>query len=188
MQLASRDTDKVLDYFYAKCAEAGPQECSLYEKTPDAIKARVEKIFDDLKSKPLPVVIGDGPQDYGIVDYGMVQNAVANFLYFPFSIGGPNASAIFTSLEQGDGSLVYASLLDPSQVSQCSCDGSSSQEDIDQLSGVAILCSDGDPVNDTLSELQQWFENNLKISTFADVWTQRVICAYVAIPITLLTR
>jgi hypothetical protein len=69
-----------LDYFYEKCAEAGPQDCSLYEKTPGAIKARVEKIFVGLKSKPLPVVIGNGPQDYGIVDYGMVQNAIANFL------------------------------------------------------------------------------------------------------------
>jgi hypothetical protein len=173
-----------LDYFYEKCAEAGPQECALYEKTPGAIKARVEKIFDSLRQKPLPVVIGNGPQDYGVVDYGMVHSTVFGFLYSPFSFGGENASIVLASLEKGDGSLLYAAQLDDSQSLQCSCDGSSPTA-VDQEAGIAILCSDGDPVNDTLSDLQKWFENNRKESAFADVWRQRVFCAYVAIPIEL---
>jgi hypothetical protein len=157
----------------------------LYEKTPGAIKARVEKIFDNLKHNPLPVVIGNGPQDYGVVDYGMAHSTLFGFLYSPFSFGGENASIVLASLEKGDGSLLYAAQLDNSQSLQCSCNGNSSHANVDQQAGVAILCSDGDPVKDTLSDLQKWFENNQKQSTFADVWRQRVFCAYVAIPIKL---
>jgi hypothetical protein len=185
IRLVNSDTDKVLDYFYASCTEAGPQECALYEETPDAIKARVEKIFDDLKYKPLPVVIGDGPQDYGVVDYGMVRETILNkFLYFPFTFGGKNASIILSSLEQGDGSPLYKAQLDDSGNLQCSPDGGSSQGTFQQAT-IAIMCSDGDQVNDTLSDLQKWFENNRKESTFADVWTHRIICSYVTGPIML---
>jgi hypothetical protein len=169
--------DKVLDFFCQKCAEAGPEECALYEKTSDGVKARVEKIFETLRSQPLPVAIGSGPQDYGIVDYGLARLTVFNFLVLPFSIGGKNMSIILNSLERGDGSLLYAAQADGSQSLQCSCDGGLSPDTIDQRVAVAIECTDGGPVNDTLSDLQEWFENNKKQSSFADVWARRVACA-----------
>jgi hypothetical protein len=182
---ADSDTDKVLDYFYEKCADAGPQECALYEKTPGTIKARVDRLFDSLKLKPLPVVIGNGPQGYGVVDYGMVRNTVFNILYSPFSVGGKNTSIMLASLEQGDGSLVYAAQPSNSLSLQCSCDGIPSEENVNELAGISIFCSDGDPVNDTLSDLQKWFEANQKESTFAELWPQRITCAYVVITIRL---
>jgi hypothetical protein len=126
-------------------------------------------------------VIGNGPQDYGVVDYGMVRNTVFAFLWQPFILGGKNISIMLASLEKGDGSLLYAAQLAPNQSSQCSCDESSYQQEIDQQATTLIFCSDGDPVNDTLSDAQKWFEDTRKISSFADVWPARIICACVMV-------
>jgi hypothetical protein len=178
------DTDKALEFFYQKCAEAGPAECALHEKTTDAIKARVEKIFDKLKYNPIPVAIGNELEDYGIVDYGLVRGAVLGFLYEPFTLGGKNTSIMLASLEQGDGSRLYAAEIDDSQSLRCSCDGDPSQEEADPRGSIAIQCSDGDPVNDTLSDLQEWFKNNQKHSSFADIWIHRIFCACVFIFLT----
>jgi hypothetical protein len=62
---AIRDTDEDIGFFYKSCAEAGPDECAIYEKTADAVKARVEKLFDTLKHQPIPVATGTGPP-YGL--------------------------------------------------------------------------------------------------------------------------
>jgi hypothetical protein len=174
-----RDTDKVIGFFYQSCAEAGPDECAIYEKTADAVKARVEKLFDALKHQPIPVVTGTGPQDYGIIDYGMVRRTVFDFLYQPFTIGGKNTSILLAQLEKGDGSLFWSSKIDSRNFLQCSCDENVHQDQtgFGALGSFAIGCGDGYPVNDTLPALQKWFENNRKLSSFADVWPFRVNCA-----------
>jgi hypothetical protein len=178
---AISDTDKDAEFFYRNCAEAGPDECAIYEKTPDAVKARVEKLFDTLKHEPIPVAIGTGPQDYGIIDYNMVRRTFFDFLYQPFAFGGKNASVLLAQLEKRDGSQFYASKLSSLNFLQCSCEDKVHQDQVGfgQLGTLAIACSDGDLVNATVPELQTWFKNNQKVSKFADMWPIRVLCAYV---------
>jgi hypothetical protein len=71
---------------------AGPLQCAVYEKTPQAIKARVDAIWRKLKVQPIPTVIGTGPQDYGLVDYGLARNTIFDLLYSPFALGGQKMS------------------------------------------------------------------------------------------------
>jgi hypothetical protein len=170
-----------MEYFYEKCVLAGPLLCAIYEKTPDAVQARVEKIWNNLKRQPIPTVIGTDAQDYGLVDYGLVRHTVFEILESPFSIGGQNMSLLFASLEKGDGSLAFvgSSSYGPG-ISQCSCDESLPQDSTGfGLSNWAILCSDA-ATNDTVAQLEEYFESNLNVSTFADVWPARMICAFVA--------
>jgi hypothetical protein len=176
------DTDKVMDYFYEKCVLAGPLQCAIYEKTPYAVKARVENIWHDLKRRPIPTVIGPGPQDYGLVDYGMARNTIFELLYQPFAIGGQNMSLLFASLEKGDDSPFFTSRIYSPDFLQCSCDEGVPQDNggFGRLSWLAIQCSDAAPINDTVAELEAWYEEYRKVSTFADVWPLQVACAFVA--------
>jgi hypothetical protein len=168
-----------VEYFYEQCVRAGPLECALYEKTPSAVKARVEKIFATLLHQPIPTVIGTGPSDYGLIDYGMVRRTVFDFLYNPFTIGGQNTSLLLASLEKGDGALFYETQIDSRNFLQCSCDESISQATggFGELDAAAIAFSDADPINDTLAELQAWFEANKRESSWADLWPYRIIGA-----------
>jgi hypothetical protein len=144
----------------------------LYERTPKAVAARVQKIFDSLKTHPIPVVTGDGPADYGVVDYVKVRRTVLNFLYSPFAIGGQALAGILAALEKGDGVPYYAAHIDRRNYLQCQSDESIRQDNagFGQFATIAIGCSDGDQVNDTLPQLQKWFEGNKKQSSFAELW------------------
>jgi hypothetical protein len=175
------DTDKGLEYFFEQCVQAGQLKCALYERTPKAVAARVQKIFDSLKTHPIPVVIGDGPSDYDVVDYVKVRRTIFSFLYSPFAIGGPALAGILAALEKGDGVPYYAAHIDGRNYLQCQSDESIRQDGAGfaQLATMAIGCSDGDQVNDTLPQLQSWFEANKKQSSFAELWPYRVFCAYV---------
>jgi hypothetical protein len=164
---------------YEKCVLAGPLQCALYEKTPAAVKARLDKIFKDLLTHPISTVIGTGPQDYGLVTYGMVRQSVFDLFYNPFSLGGQMTFALLAGLEQRNGSLWFESQLDPRYFLQCSCDETVRQDQggFELLGTLAIGCSDSDPIHDTVSDLQAWYESNANESAFAGVWPYRVLCA-----------
>jgi hypothetical protein len=175
------DTDKALDYFYEHCVQAGQLKCALYERTPKAVAARVQKIFDSLKTHPIPVVIGDGPGDYDVVDYVKVRRTVFDFLFSPFAIGGQALAGILAALEKGDGVPYYAAHIDGTNYLQCQSDESIRQDSggFTQLAMIVIGCADVDQVSDTLPQLQSWFEANKKQSSFAELVPYRIMCAYV---------
>jgi hypothetical protein len=166
---------------YEKCVIAGPIQCALYEKTPAAIKARVDKIFNSLLTHPISTVIGTGPQDYSLVDYTMVRKTVFSLLYEPFTLGGPATFELLAGIERGNGSLWYRDAQVTGIFLQCSCDETvpQSQGGFGDLGLLAIECGDRDPTNDTVSDLQAWYESNAKVSAFAGVWPWRVLCAWV---------
>jgi hypothetical protein len=170
-----------MEYFYEQCVRAGPLECALHEKTPSAVKARVERIFDTILVQPVPTVIGTGPADYGLVDYGKLLRTVFDFLYSPFAAGGQNAALLLAALERGDGAPFYQAQADPRNFLQCGCDARVPQDSggFGQLGAAAIAFSDADPINDTLPELQAWYAANRRESRFAAIWPYRVIGACV---------
>jgi hypothetical protein len=177
----TRTADKGLEMFADFCAKAGPEKCAVYASSGKAVLARVQKIFDSIKSAPIPVVIGNGSADYGIVDYGMVRRTVQDFLYQPFALPAQNISLILAGLEKGDGSLFWEAQIDPRDFLQCKSElsGPSDSDGFISLGlgGLAISCSDGEPVHDSLQQLNKWYEDNAKESSFADVWPFRVWCA-----------
>jgi hypothetical protein len=180
LTISCSDIDKGMEYFYEQCVIAGPLECALYEKTPSAVHARVEKIFATMLRRPIPTVIGTGPLDYGLVDYGTVRRTVLKFLYIPFSFGGQALALLLASAEKGDGSPFYQTQLDQGTLLQCACDnGPTKIGGLGPVGAAAIAFSDSGPINDTVAELEAWYEANKRESSFADVRTERVIGACV---------
>ena len=48
---------------------------------------------------------------------------------------------------------------------------------------IGIACGDAGPVNSTLEELREFYEEMAKDSTFAEIWWIHAACAYVHIPV-----
>jgi hypothetical protein len=164
--------------FYQACFKAGPQACAIYDKSPDAIKSRVDRILERLKVQPLAASVGSspGPFDYGVVDFGLVKGTLFNYLYQPYA-NAPMIATILAALEQGDANPIWQLLKATQEVTQCSAGSDSERAQLGVEPLFAIRCSDGAPVNDSLEQLQEWFEGNEKYSSFAGSFPARVQCA-----------
>jgi hypothetical protein len=150
----------------------------LFAPDPAAIKSRVDALFAALKVRPIVVPVTsnatDGPLDYGLLDYGVAHRSFFNYLYNPFT----NASAMATALaaaEQGDGRPFWELGLDSEPEEECNS-GAGTQNIFETTT--AIACTDGDPVSDSLEELNAWYEQLAATSSFADVLDIHVRCAY----------
>lgn len=176
--VAHRTIDKGLEIFADSCAQAGPKKCALSAPNGTAVLARIQNIFDSLKVEPISFVLGNGSSDYGIVDYGGVRRRVHNYLYNPFA-AATNFSLMMAGLEKGDATLFWEERFDNTDNLQCTSDPSLPQDSsgFRYAGSSAIACGDGGVIKDTLPELIQWYENNAKESSFADIWPYRVACA-----------
>ena len=185
ISLGIRDTDKTLKWFTDACADAGPDECALYESSPAKVAARVENLFAKLKTRPIAVTLprnSTGVPDYGVVDYGLVRGLVFAFLFEPMGHGTMTAGTmarILASADHGDGLPAWNAQKDALPQLKCECPSAPALPAMGDGS-YAIACSDGDPVNDSLEELQERYEKMAKDSSFADMWGLRVACSCVS--------
>jgi pimeloyl-ACP methyl ester carboxylesterase len=62
----SSTTDAVFDQFLALCQGAGPEHCAL-ARHPETVKARVDRLFEQVKRAPIPAPNADPP---GELSYG----------------------------------------------------------------------------------------------------------------------
>jgi hypothetical protein len=136
-------------------------------------------LFASLKIQPIVVPVTsnatDGPLDYGLLDYGVAHRSFGSYLYSPFT----NASAMAAALaaaEQGDGRPFWELGLDSEEGEECSS-GPGTQNTFE--TATAIACTDGDPVSDSLEELNAWYQRLATTSSFADILDFHVRCAYV---------
>lgn len=184
-----RDTDATLKWFTDGCAEAGPKECALYEDSKEKVAARVDNLFAKLKTNPIPVPLpsnSTSATDYGIVDYGLVRGIVFQFLYKPYNSGASaNRTISATKLakalaaaDNGDGLPLWDLQKAGRPSLKCECPGAPKSAPLGSAH-LAIMCTDGEPVTDTLEELREHYEAMVKYSSFADVWAARVGCACV---------
>jgi hypothetical protein len=177
---------------YESCAEAGPEACALYAPDAAGVKVRADAIFAKLKKGPLPVLPAKNAThtsngaNYGLVDYAMARGLVFKFLYSPYGKKGMNAALVVSALaavEKGDGRPLWdlASVYRTKDF-KCECDKDKDTEPQAQLreeSALAIACSDGDVVDDSIVELQAHYEDMAKMSGFAELWDLRINCAFV---------
>lgn len=175
------DTDKELRLILQACADAGPEKCALYEPTANQVHARLTNIFENLKRNPVAVLTNSsaGPSvDYGIVDYKSAKGPLFLFLYSPYSGLGPILMSAFRALEDGNGEPFWNIVAPLLPQFSCSCKpGASTIETPEAV--LAIACSDGLPIADTVEELEKGFHELRRQSEFADVWTIRPSCMYV---------
>lgn len=166
--------------YYEACFQAGPQGCAIYDKSPQAIKARVDRILERLKVQPLTASVGSssGVLDYGIVDFSVLKNALFVYLYHPY--GGASAvAAALAALEHGDANLLWQLpvLEEQKNLFKCPVANDTSVEQLVIEPQFAIACSDGTPVNDTYDQLEAGYEDNARKSSFAGGLPVRVECA-----------
>jgi hypothetical protein len=123
--------------------------------------------------------------DYGVIDYGTLRFFMLSFVSNPYTSGftAPALAAALAGLERGNGTLLWEghSSLQGIRTLECACDGPTQQTQMAFQSEMAIViaCTDGDPVHDSVKQLEAWYERNAKLTSYADVWSFRVSCAYV---------
>jgi hypothetical protein len=184
-----RTTDAGWRLFIDSCVAAGPDNCELYDLTTDKILDRLEKLYAALKARPIPITpLGSSTDvglDYGVLDYGIVRRVIFRFLFKPFAPGPLNATALAGALataEKGDGrpmwTLYHKSLQQPALDCQCGVPPPPRRPfSTGTEANLAVACSEGDVVADSLAELHTHFERMAKMSSFAELWHRRIECS-----------
>ncbi|KAJ7038690.1 hypothetical protein C8F04DRAFT_1088340 [Mycena alexandri] len=168
------DTDKSMQTFYSGCAEAGAQACAFHAPSASQVAANLAALTASVKAEPIAVLT---PQSHGILDYVFLRNAVLDALFDPYNSFAALAEGL-AALASGNATLLYAQNEVPTFECDCTAPAPAFHENNFEAY-MAIECGDGLPVNDTIAQLQQFYEDGLKVSTsFADLLlTTRVLCA-----------
>lgn len=169
------DGDKALKIFADSCHAAGPDSCAFYANSSIEISANLDKLFDSVKAQPVPVIT---PISYSVFGFTLLKNAVFDAFYAPHQYFAPLAQGL-ADLAQGNASTIYSALVEVPPF-ECQSDSNSSVNNTYEA-GVAIACGDAGPVNDTVSQLQDFYSAGLKVSSLADLVSNwRVFCSYVS--------
>ena len=116
---------------------------------------------------------------YGVVDYPMIKTLVFVCLYRPYGTF-PVLAKVLADLERGDGTSAFrlATVLQLAGARrfQCaSCDGIGLGEPIPDTTfeiQLAIVCTDGAVVPDSIDDARQYYEDLAKRSRWAEVWAR----------------
>ncbi|KAI9646467.1 hypothetical protein NHQ30_004460 [Ciborinia camelliae] len=156
------DSDKIMEAFYHYCHLSGPTLCSFYSPTPSQISTRLHNILASLKLHPIIVASSDTISLPEIITYTSLQRLISASLYRPILLF-PSLANVLLSLEAGDG-LPFIHLVSTFGMREpftCECESCNNgfpspaeQEDLEATDDAmaAVMCSDGGPMNDTVSE------------------------------------
>ncbi len=157
-----------MDDFFDSCHAAGPNACAFYKSTASQIEERYNDLFTSLRKQP---VVIHSNSTFGIVDEATLRSAVGNVLYTPYP-GYSLLAPALAALEQGDGSQIFQLFGGPT-LDQCSADSTDNTFD----SGVAIACGDAIVKGTSATDLIQYYQRNIGISSFLDNFLEtRVVC------------
>lgn len=166
------DTDKGAYRFFSACSTAGPTKCPLYESTPEAVHARVNRILESVRQHPIYARSASTPSSYGFVDYSRVKIAIFTALYSPFKLL-PTLAKALAALEGGDGSL----LLDLRKPDHVSCPKCTRQDSVassmfsytgDESVQLSILCGESELTQNSPEDIWKTYEDMSELSEFAD--------------------
>lgn len=165
------DTDKVLTAIYDACVAAGPLSCAIYETTTDLIRARVNRLIDNVHLAPAPVYSDADPSNitFSVVDYTVVLAHLLATLEQPYSKASSFAEAI-VQLENGDGSPILGATGVTNAAQFATCDFNSSQPYVAGFLDIRAPIMCGDSLVDTrrtLQEAQLDYQGMLQLSPLA---------------------
>ncbi|KAJ7030780.1 Alpha/Beta hydrolase protein [Mycena alexandri] len=172
------DTDKALQMFADGCFAAGPNDCAFYAPSSAQITANLQALLASVKTNPLPVIT---PISYDVFGYTLLKNSLFTSLYSATSLFQLLAEGL-ANLAKGNASTIYTSFVQVPPF-ECPADSNSTSPPIPFHHNTfealwSIACNDASAVNDTVSELQQFYFEAQKVSSFADLWANwRVVCS-----------
>lgn len=170
------DSEKTLQGFFDGCYEAGPQRCSFYAPSPDAISANLTALYKRLRTAPVPVKTDSG---YGVLDYRRLRRAVFLSLYSPYAKFPILADAL-SELARGSGNLLYNMTREPDV--KCSCPDSSNELASVNEATMFVACNDGASVPNNLTEIEEYYAEISSEYDFGSLWAGlRIGCSYVNI-------
>ncbi|KAJ7047237.1 hypothetical protein C8F04DRAFT_1063105 [Mycena alexandri] len=173
LTIAATDTDAALQTFFDGCAAAGPDLCAFYKPTAPEIAERLTSLTDAVRREPIPAITSQG---YGLVDYSLLRMVIFNALYTPYVSFPPLAEAL-AALENGNGTSLYLMLQDVPF--QCDCaDDTVPFTANGAEAAIAIQCGDAAPVEDSIGQFTEFYQNAAKTSQFVEffVGQNRVSC------------
>ena len=159
---------------YEACVAAGPSACPIHEESASKIRERVGNLLESLISKPIAALDPQSNQ-YSIVDGGKVKMAIFWTLYRPVA-NARNLTVALAEAEKGNGVPMLDLFKFPIMPLSCNCKPKLSVPFIAGDSGIAIGCSDGDPVPEDLDSFREYYSDLAETSTFAENWSLRLLC------------
>lgn len=174
MQTTLLDTDNALTSVYDACVAAGPKKCAIYENSTELVRARVNKILNDVHLAPVPVYNNTDLSQitFGVVDYSLVALQLFQALYWPYA-NSPTLADSLAELEKGNGSPIYAnsltSIVNSWALDTCQNDQPFQADLVDVTS--PILC--GDALVNTTRSLEDAYSDYLAVlkgSSLTPAW------------------
>ncbi|KAK7750156.1 hypothetical protein SLS62_007907 [Diatrype stigma] len=103
-----RDTDRVMEAFYAYCHAAGPETCAFHAETPDAIRRRHAALLEQIRKNPviIPSSSIHGPDMPQLVTWSDIKRLTSTTLYQPLYMF-KNFAEVLRGLEARDGTPFY---------------------------------------------------------------------------------
>ncbi|KAF7350293.1 AB hydrolase-1 domain-containing protein [Mycena venus] len=170
------DLDKALKIFADGCYAAGPENCAFYASSSAKISANISQLLDSVKTQPVPVMT---LISYNVFGYTLLKNVIFDAFYTPYQLFAPLAQSL-ADLAKGNASTIYTMGV---EVPHFECESNSTSSvpfhENTYEAGVTIACGDVGPVNDTVSQLQDFYSNAKNVSnSFADLVSNwRVWCS-----------
>lgn len=161
------DTDAVWDSFNTFCTQAGPKNCPLYEPTADAVKSRVQAIFDGLAEEPraIPFAPG-GPM---VLTEKTVHNYAFRQAYNP-TTAYPILANTLLAIEQDNQTALADMAKTLGGGVECKCEQSPPWL-METEAFYAIACGDGEPITYSPEGYREWFTELSATSSFAaPIW------------------
>ncbi|KAF7340406.1 AB hydrolase-1 domain-containing protein [Mycena venus] len=141
------DTDKTLQTFFDGCVSAGPSACAFYAPTASQIASNLASLADSIRAQPFP------RPHLPLARHGRLQLL----------------SQLHLRLSEGNATGVYTANQTPDFECDCTSDAAPFTANIFE-SQIATACGDGPVVNDSITELREFYTNQAKVSSFADIW------------------
>jgi pimeloyl-ACP methyl ester carboxylesterase len=159
------DTESVMDAFFHFCYLAGDKTCLFWDRSEDAIRARLSMVLEGLKRSPVVVPARDEGGRPEIVSYSSVKRLVTSTLYRPL-IMFPALATVLAALERRDGEPFLA-LRPPISQDPFVCTPSESDtEDVEGTADAekAIMCSDNNGVDESVDVFREYVDELVRLS------------------------
>ncbi|KAK7040311.1 hypothetical protein VNI00_009779 [Paramarasmius palmivorus] len=151
------DTDKAINWFFRDCYNAGPELCAFYDSSPEAIEAKLNRLYESIIRAPVAVRT---ELSYGLVDYESLRSILLIALYAPAV--WPRLASGLAGLEAGDGTAIWKVFEGPQF--ECACNSSKYAFERVLDGQQTYICNDAGVVPSSLDDAQKHWQESLEVS------------------------